>query len=90
MVSEEVAYAGYKVVLGGQRSDELFGGYARLIGYFAQCLKVAIEGTTHAGNFVVTYESITPNLATLRNHRPLLQGFWSDACSTSSTPAGSG
>jgi asparagine synthase (glutamine-hydrolysing) len=66
------------VVLGGQRSDELFGGYARyLVDYFEHCFKVAIEGTTHAANFVVTYESITPNLATLRYCRPL-QDFCSE------------
>ena len=30
------------------------------------------------GNFVVTYESIIPNLAALRNYKPLLQEFWRD------------
>ena len=53
-----------KVVLGGQGGDEIFGGYARyLLAYFEQCIKAAIEGTMHDGNFVVTYESIIPNLA---------------------------
>lgn len=66
-----------KVVLGGQGGDEIFGGYARyLIAYFEQCIKGAIEGTTHNGNFVVTYESIIPNLVALRNYKPLLQEFW--------------
>ena len=56
-----------KVVLGGQGGDEIFGGYARyLIAYFEQCIKAAIDGTMHAGNFVVTYESIIPNLVALR------------------------
>ena len=51
-------------MLGGQGGDEIFGGYVRyLIAYFEQCIKGAIEGTTHSGNFVVTYESIIPNLA---------------------------
>ena len=30
----------------------------------------------HSGNFVVTYESIIPNLGTLRDYKPLLQEFW--------------
>jgi asparagine synthase (glutamine-hydrolysing) len=68
-----------KVVLGGQGGDEIFGGYARyLIAYFEQCIKAAIDGTMSNGNFVVTYESIIPNLATLREYKPLLQQFWRD------------
>ena len=67
-----------KVVLGGQGGDEIFGGYARyLIAYFEQCIKGAIEGTLNNGNFVVTYESIIPNLATLEQYKPLLKQFWS-------------
>lgn len=66
-----------KVVLGGQGGDEIFGGYVRyLIAYFEQCIKAAIEGTMHAGNFIVTYESIIPNLVALRDYKPLLQEFW--------------
>lgn len=66
-----------KVVLGGQGGDEIFGGYTRyLIAYFEQCIKAAIEGTLGNGNYVVTYESIIPNLTALRNYRPLLQEFW--------------
>ncbi len=66
-----------KVVLGGQGGDEICGGYTRyLIAYFEQCIKGAIEGTMHSGNFVVTYESIIPNLVALRNYKPLLQEFW--------------
>jgi asparagine synthase (glutamine-hydrolysing) len=78
MVSE-LAAQHRKVVLGGQGGDEIFGGYVRyLIAYFEQCIKGAIEGTMHSGNFVVTYESIIPNLQTLREYKPLLREFWRD------------
>jgi asparagine synthase (glutamine-hydrolysing) len=67
-----------KVVLGGQGGDEVFGGYARyLLAYWEQCIKGALDGTMNSGNFVVTYESIIPNLATLRAYKPLIQEFWS-------------
>jgi asparagine synthase (glutamine-hydrolysing) len=66
-----------KVLLGGQGGDEIFGGYVRyLIAYFEQCIKGAIDGTMHSGNFIVTYESIIPNLGVLREYKPLLQEFW--------------
>ncbi|KAB1451554.1 asparagine synthase (glutamine-hydrolyzing) [Bordetella bronchiseptica] len=68
-----------KVVLGGQGSDEMFGGYARyLIAYWEQCIKGALDGTMDNGNFIVTYESIIPNLRTLRNYKPLIQEFFSE------------
>ena len=76
-VVSELAADHRKVVLGGQGGDEIFGGYVRyLIAYFEQCIKGAIEGTMHSGNFVVTYESIIPNLGTLREYKPLLKDFW--------------
>jgi asparagine synthase (glutamine-hydrolysing) len=66
-----------KVVLGGQGGDEVFGGYARyLLAYFEQCIKAAIDGTYRNGNFVVTIESIVPNLGLLQEYKPLMQEFW--------------
>jgi len=77
MVSE-MASRHVKVVLGGQGGDEIFGGYARyIIAYFEQCIKASIEGTYKQGNFIVTAESIIPNLQVLNNYKPLLKSFWS-------------
>jgi asparagine synthase (glutamine-hydrolysing) len=66
-----------KVVFGAQGGDEIFGGYARyLLAYFEQCIKAAIDGTYKNGNFVVTPESIIPNLGVLREYKPLIAEFW--------------
>ena len=68
-----------KVVLGGQGGDEVFGGYARyLIAYFEQCIMAALDGTYRNGNYVVTIESIVPNLGLLREYKPLITEFWRD------------
>ena len=67
-----------KVVLGGQGGDEIFGGYARyIIAYLEQCLKAAIDGNYKNGNFVVTIESIIPNLVFLKEYKNLIKNFWS-------------
>lgn len=66
-----------KVVLGGQGGDEIFGGYARyLLAYFEQCIKAAMDGTYKNGDYVVTIESIVPNLGLLREYKPLMREFW--------------
>lgn len=66
-----------KVILGGQGGDEIFGGYVRyLIAYFEQCIKGAIDNTLNNGNFVVTYESIIPNLTALQGYKGLLKEFF--------------
>ena len=68
-----------KIMLGGQGGDEIFGGYVRyLIAYFEQCVKAAIDGTIYDGNFIVTYESIIPNLVSLQQYKPLLKQFWQE------------
>lgn len=68
-----------KVVLGGQGGDEIFGGYARyVVAYFEQCIKAAIDGQYKNGNYVVTIESIIPNLGLLREYKPLMKKFWSE------------
>jgi len=78
MVSKAAAEQ-VKVILGGQGGDEIFGGYTRyLIAYFEQCIKGAIDGSLHSGNFVVTYESIIPNLVALRNYKPMMREFWKE------------
>jgi len=78
LVSRDVSRR-VKVVLGGQGGDEIFGGYARyMVAYFEQCIKGAIEGTLRSGNYVVTYESIIPNLVTLAQYKPMLREFWAE------------
>lgn len=68
-----------KVVLGGQGGDEIFGGYARyLLAYLEQSLKAAIDGNYKNGNYVVTIESIIPNLGILREYKPLIKQFWKE------------
>ncbi|MFN7178307.1 asparagine synthase (glutamine-hydrolyzing) [Hyphomonas sp.] len=78
-MTAKLAASKVKVVLGGQGGDEIFGGYARyIIAYFEQCIKAAIDGTYKNGNFVVTIESIVPQLPMLHEYKPLLKTFWAE------------
>jgi len=66
-----------KVVLGGQGADEVFGGYTRyLVMYLEASLKGAIHGTSEDDRYVVTFESILPNLRQLEGYEPMLRQFW--------------
>ena len=68
-----------KVVLGGQGGDEIFGGYMRyLIAYLEECIKGCIEGTQQDDRYVVSFESIIPNLTQLQTYIPMLSYFWKD------------
>ncbi len=76
MVSREAARH-VKVVLGGQGGDEIFGGYVRyLVAYFEQAIKGAIYDSNEEGEHIVSFSSILPNLAALKQYVPMMRQFW--------------
>lgn len=79
MTAKRASKDGIQVLFGGQGGDELFGGYVKyLIAYWEQTFKGAIEGTLRNGNFVVTTESIIPNMEQLRQYIPLVKEFFAE------------
>jgi len=68
-----------KVVLGGQGGDEIFGGYMRyLVAYLEECIRGGIEGTQVDDRYVVSFDSILPNLTQLQSYKPMLRYLWQD------------
>jgi len=78
MVSQ-LAKQHVKVVLGGQGADEVFGGYTRyLVAYLEECIRGGIQGTQEDAKYVVSFDTILPNLTQLHGYEPTLRYFWSE------------
>jgi asparagine synthase (glutamine-hydrolysing) len=67
-----------KVLLGGQGGDEIFAGYARyLIVYLEQLLHGVINGS-HDEKHLVSLETVSKALPSLKEYIPLIKKMWSD------------
>jgi len=78
MVSQLAKQNG-KGVLGGQGGDEVFGGYTRyLVAYLEECIRGGIQGTQEDAKYVVSFDTILPNLTQLKGYEPMLRYFWSE------------
>lgn len=73
----ELAKNNVTVVLGGQGSDEILGGYTRyLIIYLEQALKKTITGSPY--DLHIPLEDLLPNLSQLKTYRPLMSYYFQD------------
>ena len=76
VLAEQVADR-FRVVLGGQGGDEVFGGYTRYqVAYFEQWLSAAIDGTEATQLRSLSSEMIEPRLGSLRGYKPMIRSFF--------------
>ena len=78
IVSKFAKNNNFKVIFGGQGGDEIFGGYARYqIAYLEQSLKGSIYGNNEAKQHIISLETITNHLYSLKNYTEMISNFWS-------------
>ena len=66
-----------KVLLGGQGGDEIFAGYARYLIVYLEQLLFGVINSTHEENHLVSLETISKAMPTLKDYIPLLKKLWS-------------